>query len=302
MKRVPWLPGKRLVVGADPERGLEASRAEPTQADLDEILMKATRVVVSDLGSRRKKRLLDTEEASDLESLREALRIRDAGTSHFHDMCLGDFEFTFWDGRSPLPSLTLDHGKALGLEPFGEKAALVASDPILDWLAAHGIPQARDQFGETQRQLAELERVSETWRSAAPRAVRSLMDDPAVGESELAAALVREHPDPVERARVVLEWFGSGEDRWLGFSYQDSLPENLLMEMPLEALLEAAQQEPRTDALLEGAVRLFAGWRFGTTRKQDLRRIPRGFNRVLLQHGMRSPGRDKRARAKRAFR
>lgn len=120
-------------------------------------------------------------------------------------------------------------------------------------------------------------------------------------DSAVAEALALEYPDPVTRARVLFEWYGQGEGPWSGYPAYEGVPEQCLLQLPLDALVEGALSEPRTEALLEGAARFFSGWNFGKHRKKDRRRIPVDLKSVLLAHCLASRDEDARSVGKRAF-
>jgi len=223
-----------------------------------------------------------------------------------HCMCFGDPKFVFREAESELGTVTLHHGESIRWEPFFWNAALAESEPILDWLSARGMHGARQEFDDARRRRAEYRAAADRWREAMPPVLRELHDprswDPSTeGSPEVADALERHYPDPTDRARVLFEWFGRGKGPWSGYPAYESVPETCLLELPLDALVRAAQTEPSTDALLEGAARFFAGWDFRKQRKKELRRLPADLKRVLLEHCVASADEGKRRSGTRAF-
>jgi hypothetical protein len=301
-QRIPVtkVPGG-LVVGDLDSFGTE--QHPPTQADLDEVIGAATSVAVREPMARRKKRLLETGEAADLDSLREALRIHDGGIGHC--MCFGSLELEFARGAEPLGAVTLHHGVSVRWQPFFDNAELAEPEKLLDWLSDRGITSLREEYDENRRRPAQREADVRRWLEAMPAVVEPLwpsMEEPFSLEwPEVAEALADEYPDPVVRARALMEWLGHGAGPWSGFPSYEQVPAWCLLQLPLDALVEAAQHEPRCDELLEGAARLFASWHFGQERGDELARVPAELKRALLEHARRSNDGDKRARAADAF-
>jgi hypothetical protein len=302
-QRIPVtkVPGA-LVLGDLDSFGTE--QRPPTQADLDEVIGAATSVAVREPMARRKKPLLETGEAADLDSLREALRIHDGGIGHC--MCFGSLKLEFARGAKPLGAVTLHHGVSVRWQPFFDNAELAEPEELLDWLSDRGITSLRKEYDENRRRAAQREVDVRRWLEAMPAVVEPLwpsMEEPFSLEwPEVAEALADEYPDPVVRARALMEWLGHGAGPWSGFPSYEQVPEWCLLQLPLDALVEAAQHEPRSDELLEGAARLFASWHFGQKRGDELARVPAELKRALLEHARRSNDGDKRARAARRFR
>jgi len=281
-------------------RGFEDPGRAPTQADLDSLVGAARSVAVRGVLSSDEV-LYETDDPSELVSLRDALRIEGAIG---HCMCLGTLAFMFSRDGEDFEGVTLHHGESLRWDPFFYSASLVEPDLILDWLSAHGMPDARQEYEDNRRGAEAAAEVRERWHAAMPSALESLwpsMSAPSREWPEVADAMRRLHPDPVERARILLEWFGQGEGPWSGHPSYESVPEWCLLQTPLNVLLDATRGEPQTDSLRAGAARLFGGWDFGKHRSRDLGRIPRDLQLRLLEHALRSTDEDNCARAQRAF-
>ncbi len=274
----------------------------------------ATSVAVRPVSSSDE--VYETDDPSDLASLREALRIEDAEMGHC--MCLGTLAFVFRRDGDELGAVTLHHGESLRWDPFFDNAPLVESDPILDWLSARGMPGAREEYDDDRRREQEAAAAEERWRAAMPPNLlftgeesrwtvwkplesRSPSFSPSDGWPEVAEVMSREYPDPVKRARVLMEWFGQGEGPWNGYPDYEDVPEWCLLQLPVEVLVEAAQAKPQSVELREGAARLFAGWSFASACGSDLAKIPVDLKRVLLAHALESADEDIRARARHAF-
>jgi hypothetical protein len=166
------------------------------------------------------------------------------------------------------------------------------------------MPEAREEYDDAGRSDESSGASAERWRAAMPAAVESLwpsMSELSFEWPEVATVMSREYPDPVERARVLMEWFGQGEGPWSGYPSYEAVPEWCLLQLPLTVLVQAVEQESRSAEMREGAARLFAGWSFGNERGNDLTKIPPELKRELLEHALKSSDEDKRGRARRAL-
>jgi hypothetical protein len=295
-----------LIIGDDLVRGFADPGPPPTQDDLDRVIGPATAVAVRDVFAEDDV-LYETDDAADLASLRDALRIEgEMG----HCMCSGTVALVFRRGGENLGTVTLHHGESLRWEPFFDNAPLVESDPILDWLSARGVTGPREEFDEAEREAQEYAEVKIRWQAAMPAALRPIWSSILESGSdwglklewpEVAEVMAREYPDPVLRARALLEWYGQGAGPWSGCPAYEQAPEWCLLQLPLDVLVRAAETQPQTEALLEGAARFFAGWDFGQHRGEELAQLPPDLERRLLEHSLASPDDDKRSRARNAF-
>ena len=287
---------------ADLERQLADPGRPPTQADLNAVVAPATSVVVREVCSDDL--LYETQDPAELASLKDALRVVEEEEA-FHCMCLGTIRFVFYRDGEQLGTLTLHHGESLRWDPFFLDATLAESDPILDWLSLRGLPSERETFDQARRDreasLGEMER----WHALVPPALEPLWHEmstePGPEWPEAEALMDRAYPDPVRRARVLFEWFGQGKGSWSGQPAYELVPEWCLLQLPLDVLVEAAEAEPQTESLLEGAVRLFVGWDFREGRRRDLERLPADLKQTFLELALASPDEGRRRNAQRAF-
>ena len=221
---------------------------------------------------------------------------------HGYCMCMGTLVFEF-EGIQP-ESITLHHGVSLRWEESGGNLALLDPDAVMDWLSARGIDFVRSEYEEDRRRGSETTREAEWWRASLPASLAPFFDEMwqtgGMSKPEWTAAVEAELPDPIERARVLLDLFGSGVGRWSGHPSWEQVPEELLMDLPLAVLLAAIGDAP-DERRREGAARLFSSWSFGRRRAADRAAIPEGLRRRLLAHAEASSDEDKRRRARAAL-
>jgi len=120
------------------------------------------------------------------------------------------------------------------------------------------------------------------------------------GAKHFYEALQKEFPDLHEQALALFSWYGSGKECWSGGSY-DSVPAELLLEIPTPILIEIAQSPNLTPVQTEGAARLFAGWHFSQKRPADLEMLPADLKAKLLSHVLEGANEDNKERARSAF-
>ncbi len=191
-------------------------------------------------------------------------------------------------------------GSARALNQLMEEAGLALSQtgyqpPTPEALAREAADLARWMGGMPSSVHALWERTDRFHAGA------GLSDDE---KAELRAALETEFPDRSDRIRSLFGWFGSGVGAWTGFPAWESVPEQLLLEVPTEELVLAADMARLDSAQREGAARLFAGWDFHNERPNDLQRLPLDLKQALLNHTLSSGEGDQSGRhhgARKAF-
>jgi hypothetical protein len=190
------------------------------------------------------------------------------------------------------------------------RAHLVDPGLLSRWLEEHG---ALDYLqARRKQQIADVEKdvSGERWAAAAPTAVKDLTDRmrftsttgvrprdllTAVDERFLAA-----YPDDVSRAGALLRWFGAGTGRCNGYPIHESIPERMLLTMPPAAVITAVASDEDDGRLLDGAVRLLAGYSWQRAHSAALAALP-DLRRRLLDHALGSDDEDKIERARHAF-
>jgi len=302
---VAKLPAGGVVIMDDEvKRGLASPGPAPTQAALDALLCRATRVRVREpipSDGQACRVFLETERQTDLDALREALRIHDGGIGHC--MCFGTVEFELFEGTGLVAQISLHHGVSIRLAPLFYNAALVSPGPILEWLAERGVTFPLEEFKRDQQRRAEYEKAAVRWHEAMPDCLKMHWGEMRQGldcRDEYVEIVERTYPNPVERARVLLEWYGKGQGPWSGFPAYEQVPERILLRIPLDSLL-AAREPVQNDAMIKGTARLFGGWSFFQARPEELKRLPLELKRQLLEHSLLSTDDDQRGRARAAF-
>ena len=245
--------------------------------------------------------LFETSQPADLDSLQAALCSQPE--AYGYCMCPGTLVFDVSSGGAPR-SITLHHGVSIRWAESGGNLELIDPDAIMDWLSARGITFVRDEYEANRRRAEQSNAEAASWVAKMPVSLRPFFVEMRSqgGQQDLrwTAAIEQEFPDPVERARVLLVWFGQGAGPWNGYASWESVPGALLLAMPLADLLAAIGDDP-DEHTCEGAARLFSGWDFGKRRRRDLRRLPDKLRAALRQHVAQSSDSDKRSRARRAL-
>jgi hypothetical protein len=286
---------------------MRGTSPNPSQASLDELLARVDRVRVTDGGMSDDKplgeELLDVSGVDHVRGLADALRIVEDPKTFGHCMCLGDEALELFAGSHRLATLGLHHGVAIRWDAWKHDAKLREPDPLLAWLSARGVHGPRERFDAAREAAQQWQIDAERWFQATPRSLRPFWPDrhdfDLEVDPELAAALAEEFPDPLLRAAALFEWLGQGSGRWSGYPSYESIAELLLVELPLETLVEAAGEA--SDDALEGATRLFAGWAMERRYPGASAALPEPLRRVMLERGVASANEHNRSRAKKAY-
>ena len=173
-------------------------------------------------------------------------------------------------------------------------------------LAGEKQADPRREFEEPKAWERQWETAYARWREAMPPCLRLLwtperyMEIPDDANTEpLRKALSEAIPDPHERALTLFAWHGSGMGPWSGYPAYENAAEYLLLDLPVPVLIAAAEDPALTEAQLEGAARLFAGWDF--YRRHGRPALPGALGKKLLEHSLQRSDTDRIERAKRAF-
>ncbi len=295
--------GSHAVVDRATLEYMQSTAPQPTQAALDRILDQVVKVRVLDGGEANGRPFSDqvrieTDDAATLIDFRTALRIEDGPAGHC--MCHGSQTFELWDRDDErVAVIGLHHGITIRWNAWKDDAELIDSRRLLEWIAAHGFRAPLKAFERDRRQEQASREEYERWREASPDPVRPLLDAAAteVVASESALAPVRgsleeAYPDEMQRALVLLAWFGRGQGPWSRFPSYESIVETFLLAMPTRLLIQAIEgviaAGTATEAHLEGAARYFAGWDFNRKKKKtNARRVPDPLKAQLLDHALR---------------
>ncbi|MBQ0896987.1 hypothetical protein KBX37_28520 [Micromonospora sp. U56] len=285
-----------------------------SEAALDEVLRSAARVRVTDGGVSGVRVLgedvlLEVAEPAAVRQLIRALAVEQ--TTDGYCMCHGDLAFEFFDRSGRLTAAVgFHHANYLRWSGWDGDAMLRDGGAVLRWLAEQGVEGPLVQEEQRQWERHEQRLAEQRWRAAAPASVRDLLDvavdagstDGLLPEGihRLVAQRVEEAiPDPVERAGVMLAWYGSGTGRCSGFPVHEGLPEPALAETPIAHLVRALQAYP-TDARIDaGAVRHLCGWKTRKHQARDIAKVPAELRVRLLTAARESGDDDKRRRAER---
>lgn len=280
----------------------------PNQRQLDQFLSRVDRIRVIDGGVADGEVLgtdvlLDVHGRDHAQALSGALRISEDPGGFGRCMCLGDPGLELFEGSQRLATLGHHHGLAIRWHGWKSDARLLAADPILDWFSARGVHGPRAEFDEAAATSQRAKAQATRWVDAMPRSLRQYWperhDCPTSADPEMAAALASEFPESVTRARVLLEWLGHGSGLWSGHPAYESVPELLLLLLPLDVLLASA--ETARGPGIEGAARLFGGWAMSQRHPNAAGQLPPPVRQRLLEHALASTSEDKHIRARAAF-
>ncbi|HEU5297687.1 MAG TPA: hypothetical protein VFU71_23115 [Burkholderiaceae bacterium] len=277
----------------------------PSQQSLDVLLSKTRQLRVFGGGSvvdrlLRDELLYQTDEGRVISTLREAMRVVDGNFGHC--MCYGDPTLELSDALGArLALISIHHGFSIRWRGWETDAKLVDGRGLMEWLATQGVTGPLAQYKEEQ-QREEAERQEWIrWSKLAPSCLQPLeLRNPDL--DAMRDALEAHYPGGPQRALVLLEWYGSGTSPWwrMCFAYEE-IPGDLLKTIAPKDLIAAAATATLSDSQLEGAARLFATWRYGSSPRSRPLQLPGLVKFRVLEHMLRSTDPDKQACARRAF-
>ena len=221
---------------------------------------------------------------------RHAIRVTSKGATYDLLLCYACHQlYVYRDGT-----------RIAGLGAHGSAKVLNAM------FVAAGIPVSKSYNEDEEEARRKKARATyERWTGAMPASIRAVWDQSLRGLGidlkVLREAAAGEFPDPRRRALALFGWYGAGAGPWSGFPSYESAAEDLLLEIPTDELVAAAQTVPLTLQQTEGAARLFGGWAFRQKRPEDLARLPAELKSKLLEHALKSNNDDNIQRARSAF-
>jgi len=262
-------------------------------------------MVVYSEGFRRESVIYRSSDRKDFNDLKAGISLRGGG-GPFVCACVDGPEIALLKNGQEIASIWNHEGTAIGSSVW--KGDWFTSDPNrwLRWFDVRRMTFARDFFNQTVAREKKENQDEKRWLTVMPSSLRPLWGNarrqynPPIllpDMNPLDAALVKQYPEPSDRIRALLSWFGSGAGPWSGFPGYEEIAAKLLREYPTSELIRAAQAGPLNEQELEGTARILGSWK----PVPDPTPIPAELRRILLEHCLKSSDEDKLERAKRAF-
>ncbi|MFN7732304.1 MAG: hypothetical protein ACK5OB_10380 [Pirellula sp.] len=251
---------------------LRSQAPQPTQAAFNNLLARLSRVRVLEGGMAYGRPLtntvlLDISMESDLEELKRALEILDGPAGHCY--CCGEPTLEFLSSQNEsIAVIGLHHGHSVRWEAWKDDAELLDGRRLLNWLAQRGVPGPLDKFLDGLRKDEQSRAAWQRWQSAMPDCLKQLTAEvwQRIQETNdltpVRESLRTAYPDLSAQILSLFRWFGTGAGPWTGFPVYERLAEEILLQYPVEELVEALQNASLSEEELEGASRFFAGWAF----------------------------------------
>lgn len=288
---------------------LRSPAPNPSQPTLDAMFDQVTRVRVLDGGTIDGKAMGSTVllECSDIPSiavLHTCLAIVEDPRTFGHCMCLGDNAIECYSDHELMATIGLHHGYSIRWDVWKHDAQLRDGQVLLNWLADRGVIGPLEAHQAQQQQAEEARQATQRWYNAMPLCLHPYwpqMQGFEVDLEPLRQALLTAYPDRAACVCALFGWFGSGQGPWSGFPMYEQVVEQLLLDFPTDALVEALTQHPITPAQFEGAARYFAGWGFRKHKPSDLQLVPAELKQRLLMHSLTLSNSDNVQRAQKAF-
>jgi len=266
----------------------------------------ADRLEVTEDGSSGSPTIYESSDPRDISALHDAL---DFVTPEELVLCacIGSPAIHLFLGDTKLGVVTNHHGLRVRSSEVAGDLELRDPQRWLAWFDARGLTGPREEFEDMQESRLRNAAHERAWLAAMPEALRphwaGCVDALGIpGDmSAMSTALRRAHPDPRDRVRELLRWYGSGTGRWSGYPGYESVAELLLLEFPSEVIVGVAAESDATPAQLVGAARLLQGLRWDESRVAVLAQLDPVLRGRLLHAGLEGADPDRRERALAAF-
>lgn len=307
--------GRRMLVDPTVLEYLQSSAPLPTQASLDALLARITRVRVVAAGMSEGRAmqgpvLLDTSAPEQLAALRRYLVIAEDPRGFGHDMCLGSETFELYEGTSLRASIGLHHGRVIRWSEWKHDAPLADPQGLLRWLASLGADGPQKAVAQANAVGARESALWEDWLRAMPASLgpfRPTMEEfrrqgyARLDTRAMLDALRTQYSDPGERSRALFAWFAVGSGLWSGFPSYEAVVEELLLASDTRELVAALEGRTLTGGEAEGAARYFASWRFRKQKPGEAKLLSPTLRKRFLEVGSGTTSADRLARARTAF-
>lgn len=150
-------------------------------------------------------------------------------------------------------------------------------------------PGTHKAVSETVPLTSADQEAQKRWQQAMPICLSSyweaMMNNlDTLDYTSMRIVMMEEYPDPTKRALALFAWYGQGSRTWDEYPQWETVPEQFLMEIPLNVLVEALEENPLANAHLEGAARLFSGPLFSGLRGHELPYIPAALKEAFVEH------------------
>jgi hypothetical protein len=270
---------------------LHSTKPQPTQASLDQILQKVTRVRViaggeNDGKALGKKVILNTTDEHAIGELRESLKVKDGPLGH--DMCIGYPAIELYAGDLLIATLGMHHGVAIRWNEWNDDAALIDGHRLISWFSEHGIDEPRKELEQDEQLRTLLAKRWDRWHASLPTCLQDVDKQVVSGTSEvpqkITTAMDTAYPDVNERVRALCSWFGKGNGPWNAYAEYESWPAKMLTAVPTSEVIRALSDRELDASTLEGASRYIASWEFWSKHCGDEKLIPEELKKRLLMH------------------
>jgi hypothetical protein len=308
---------------------LDRGPVPPSQSSLDLLWANTTSIRIRDRGAGTANQVIaSVVDVAALVSFAEVLRIVDGDFARC--MCMGNLAIEFvGSGGDARAVISLHHGISIRWDSanvWRTDGKLANGEAVLRWLDRRGVSAPLAEYRQAQERHVRDAQEASSWVEASPHVIRHLVSltlrdqgwavfvpqrnpkaaaPPPVAppelETEISVRLRERYRDDKKRAVVLLRWFAAGSGRCSGFPPYEAIPDHLLLEISLPAIVAAVEAERSDPQVVAGAVRHLAGWPSRQARGEEGDAIPADLRKVLLRSALDSGDDDRVARARRAF-
>jgi hypothetical protein len=255
---------------------LRSEKPHASQRDLDELFARATAVVYLDMdpggGWIRLWPRVRIEDTEGLQKLKESLAVAEGDGGHLMSIVLARLDF--YDGEEVIGQVGVIDGEHVRWD-----AQWTGDTTLLDprgfavFFQERGYARLWEDW--ERRDIREREAIAEhnawlaTWEPAIPRGMKGIVEeveeDGWIGDErleKLRRIQAREYPDQKELILALFAWYGHGgrAASWDGVPCVEEVPERLLRDFDVPALMPVLESSVLTEQQLEGILRVVVGW------------------------------------------
>jgi len=287
----------------------ESSTRPVKQAELDAKMAMADKIIVLELPVPKAKMLFSSTDRKDLEALMAAAQVVEDAPYEYCG-CLGSPVIRLYRKGRLVVEFSNHHGVLMRCSLWKSDAPVKDPEAWLRWFDDRGMTKARQEYQEEELLKKKSQADWKRWMDAMPSCVRPLWDALGSGvgveeyekyEERVGKALQDAYPNPEDRIRVLLRWYGSGAGPWSGFPSYESEVEERLLEFPVADLISVGSDASLSTTEIEALARLLSSPRFLRRHPKGLALLPEPIKRRLLTHSLASSDEFNRKRAAAAF-
>jgi hypothetical protein len=252
---------------------LTSEKNNPTQASLDEILYKTTKITISmphhDEEQRRLyyKKAFEYNNPEEVRELTSFFRVDEEKIAG-HLMSIPDMYFEFYNDDDLLANIAYISCCWIRWDMnWKGDGILEDSMPLMKWLDSKGITEPLEYYYESVERGKKDKAIQEHWEKGMPEYIikhwnrmEKIVNCDFLDYSHLKKLLKElkaHYKDDQKLILALFNWFGHGSGLWSGHPSTESIPHDMLIQFPMDLLVNIALENDLNEWQLKGAAHFF---------------------------------------------